>query len=137
MSKSKSRVTLGLIFGAVAGFFAGVLSAPQSGKKTRKDIKDSAVDLKKKAISTAEDVADRAVDVAEDVRDRALNTVDDLKDRAADVVEDVRDRATDTYEDTVDTVGDWRHRASRAVESAKKEFKADSDEAVQADKSNK
>ncbi len=110
MSKTKGKVTLGLLFGAVAGFFAGILSAPQSGKKTRKDLKDSAVDLKKKAASTAEE------------------TVGDLKYRAVDAVDDVRDRVLDRYDDAVDAVDELKRRAGRAIDGAKKGFKDEDDE---------
>ncbi len=105
MAKNNGKFALGALFGALAGFFAGVLSAPQSGKKTRGDLKDTAVDLKKKTFSAAEDAKDRAVDV-----------VDDVKERATDVVEDAKDIAYDL-----------KDRTQRAVKSAEKEFKSDGD----------
>jgi len=36
------RVAIGSVIAGVAGYLAGVLTAPKSGKETRKDIKDTA-----------------------------------------------------------------------------------------------
>ncbi len=47
------KLALGAVVGAVAGVVAGVLMAPKSGKETRGDIKKTADNLKKKAISKA------------------------------------------------------------------------------------
>jgi len=42
MSKSQKKFALGALIAAVAGFLAGILSAPKSGKQTRADIKATA-----------------------------------------------------------------------------------------------
>ena len=43
MSKDSSRKwAIGAVLAAVAGFVAGILTAPKSGKETREDIKDTA-----------------------------------------------------------------------------------------------
>jgi len=42
MSKTTKRLAIGTILAAVAGYAAGILTAPKSGKETRKDIKDAA-----------------------------------------------------------------------------------------------
>lgn len=42
MNKRTGKFALGTILAAVAGYFAGILSAPKSGKETREDIKKSA-----------------------------------------------------------------------------------------------
>ncbi len=39
MSKTSGKWALGALFAAVAGFAAGILTAPKSGKETREDIK--------------------------------------------------------------------------------------------------
>lgn len=39
MSKSAKRFAIGAIFAAAAGYVAGILTAPKSGKETREDIK--------------------------------------------------------------------------------------------------
>ena len=41
MGKAK-KFAIGTLFAAAAGYLAGILTAPKSGKETRKDIKDAA-----------------------------------------------------------------------------------------------
>jgi gas vesicle protein len=42
MDKRTKRWAIGAMIAAIAGFIAGILTAPKSGKETRKDIKDAA-----------------------------------------------------------------------------------------------
>ena len=42
MNKSSKRWAIGAMIAAVAGYVAGILTAPKSGKETREDIKDAA-----------------------------------------------------------------------------------------------
>jgi gas vesicle protein len=46
MSKGKG---IGFLLGAIGGAVAGILLAPKSGKETRADIKDKAVEVNDKA----------------------------------------------------------------------------------------
>lgn len=62
------KKVLAVIGAAVAGFAAGILTAPKSGKETRKDLKKKAGKLK----SDAEKVAGKAAVAAKD-------SVDSLK----------------------------------------------------------
>ena len=50
MSKTTKRWALGAVFAAIAGYLAGILTAPKSGKETRQDIKVAA----EKGITEAE-----------------------------------------------------------------------------------
>ncbi len=50
MSKTTKRWALGAVFAAIAGYIAGILTAPKSGKETRQDIKETA----ERGISEAE-----------------------------------------------------------------------------------
>lgn len=50
MNKSTKRWAFGAVFAAVAGYIAGILTAPKSGKETRQDIKETA----EKGITEAE-----------------------------------------------------------------------------------
>lgn len=40
--KSTKRIAIGALFAAVAGYIAGLLTAPKSGKETREDLAESA-----------------------------------------------------------------------------------------------
>jgi gas vesicle protein len=50
MKKASKSLAIGTFFAAIAGYIAGILTAPKSGKETRKDIKETAA----KSISVAE-----------------------------------------------------------------------------------
>lgn len=43
MDKRAKKFAIGAVVAAAAGYVAGILTAPKSGKETRKDIKDTAV----------------------------------------------------------------------------------------------
>jgi gas vesicle protein len=42
MNKSTKRIAIGTVLAAAVGYVTGILTAPKSGKETRKDIKDAA-----------------------------------------------------------------------------------------------
>ena len=50
------KKVLAVIGAAAAGFAAGILTAPKSGKETRQDLKNKAGDMKEKAGDVAKDV---------------------------------------------------------------------------------
>lgn len=49
MSKNSSKWAVGTLLAGVAGFVTGILTAPKSGKATRKDIKDAAIKARAEA----------------------------------------------------------------------------------------
>ncbi|MCA9344700.1 YtxH domain-containing protein [Candidatus Saccharibacteria bacterium] len=49
MNKETKRFAIGSIIMAGIGYLAGILTAPKSGKETRKDVKDAAVKAKMRA----------------------------------------------------------------------------------------
>lgn len=49
MRKGTKQLAIGTVVAAGVGYLAGVLTAPKSGKETRKDIKNAAVKAKKEA----------------------------------------------------------------------------------------
>lgn len=108
---SKGKIAVGAIFGAVAGFVAGVLSAPKSGKETRADIKDAAVKAKDTAVSEVSKAKDVAEKKAHEVKAKAEEIFDDAKTKAQEVVEDVTEKASDI-----------KSRTEQAVEGAKKGY---------------
>ena len=67
-SKNVKKVALSAVVGAAAGFVAGVLLAPKSGKETRADLKKGAKDAAKaahKQLDHAHQELSRYVDKAE------------------------------------------------------------------------
>jgi gas vesicle protein len=59
------KKVLAIIGAIAAGFTAGILTAPKSGKETRKDLKDKAVKLK---ASTARGVTNKLEAIKKDAR---------------------------------------------------------------------
>lgn len=49
MKDRTKKFAIGTIFAAMAGFVTGILTAPKSGKETRKDIKETALKVKNEA----------------------------------------------------------------------------------------
>lgn len=49
MSKNSGKWALGAVVAAVVGYVAGILTAPKSGKETRKDIQNQALKAKAEA----------------------------------------------------------------------------------------
>ena len=64
-------VVLGIIAGAAIGAGIGMLYAPQSGRKTRRDLQKQAVELKKKAGHFSDVVKERAEEFGNTVTDSA------------------------------------------------------------------
>ena len=52
MKDSTKKIAVGEFFVAAAGYVAGILTAPKSGKETRQDIKDAAVKARTEADKT-------------------------------------------------------------------------------------
>jgi gas vesicle protein len=49
MKNNAKRIALGTVVAAAAGYVAGVLTAPKSGKETRKDIKNATIKARQEA----------------------------------------------------------------------------------------
>lgn len=79
------KKTLAIVGAAVAGFAAGILTAPKSGKETREDIKNKAEDLKKSAGEKAEQAKSAAKDSFESVKTGAKKVGDATAQTAHDV----------------------------------------------------
>ncbi len=52
MKDKTKKIAFGAIIAAIAGYIAGLLTAPKSGKETRKDISDKAIKTKTEAEKT-------------------------------------------------------------------------------------
>jgi gas vesicle protein len=85
--------------GGLVGAGTMLLMAPQSGEKTREEIRKKSVELKDKAVNSAEETRHRAGDRLEDISSQTKDRISDLKDRGqkefnaqkANIKEKVRD----------------------------------------------
>lgn len=98
MKKSTKRFALGTLMVVALGYLAGILTAPQSGKETRKDIKDTTA----KGINAAEkelkqlhtqlaDVLGQAKDRASDASGKAKEGLNEAVDNAKAAKEKARE----------------------------------------------
>jgi len=100
MSNTTKKFALGTIFAAVAGYIAGLLTAPKSGKETREDIKDTAdktvaeakKDLEKlhtdleQLIGKVKSEGDALTGKAKDQFDTAVSKATETKDKAQNIL---------------------------------------------------
>jgi gas vesicle protein len=84
----------GLLLGSLAGAVAMLFFAPQSGKKTRQQIRRNAIELRDQTTASVEDavtqVRDRAGKIVADVSGQAM----DLKKQGQDALVEQLDRVT-------------------------------------------
>jgi gas vesicle protein len=71
MMNTTQKILLAGIAGLTAGATAGVLMAPDKGKKTRKKLKRSAEDLKQ----SAEDLIDETKESLKDLAEKGMESV--------------------------------------------------------------
>jgi len=115
MAKGK-KFGLGLIIGAIAGVVAGLLTAPKSGKETRKDIKDKAVEVKGAAERKLKDAykeldklaaeakvqAKKLQGKAKEEMDGYLKKADELKEKAKAAITSIKSGDDDNDDATID-----------------------------------
>ena len=84
---SKGKFGLGLLFGAAVGTVAGILTAPKSGKETRKELKEKAEEIGKV-------VKEKTSEFVEDAKVKTEAAVEEVKIEAG----KLQKRALNTYE---------------------------------------
>lgn len=85
------KMLMGMVVAGMAGYLAGVLTAPKSGSETRQDIKNSAgrvvADIQERIENLREDIDDLiviATDKSYELRGRAKNQLNDSIEAARD-----------------------------------------------------
>ena len=84
------KVAVGTLLAAAAGYVAGILTAPKSGKETRGDIKDAAqkgVEKTEAELKKAKEKVGEAVDTA---KDRANQLTGRAKEKATVALEEAK-----------------------------------------------
>ena len=98
MKSTDKKIALGTVIGIAAGFIAGILTAPKSGKETRKDIKDAS----SKVINEAEkrlkvlyaeldEAIVKATQKAKTYKGKGRDKLDQLVDKAKDAKQKAKD----------------------------------------------
>lgn len=98
----------GVLVGGLAGAVTMLLVAPQSGERTRVQIRRRAREMREQLADTADDVRERAEDAVDGARDRARH----LTQRVASGVEDAQQRGQELLDEQ-------RERVTSAVEAGK------------------
>ena len=98
----------GVLIGGLAGATSMLLLAPQSGERTRRQIRRRALEIR-----------DQVSDSAEEARDLAEARVDDALDSVRKLRKGARQRIDDIQQHGQDLVDDQRERVNSAVEAGK------------------
>jgi len=92
----------GAVIGGLAGALTMLLMAPQSGERTRRQIRRKALKLRDQvadnaegAMEKAEESLDEALERVRKLRKETINSVDDVQQRGQDLLEEQRDRVKD------------------------------------------
>lgn len=94
MNKAFKRLAIGTLVAGAAGYVAGILTAPKSGKETRKDIKTTA----DKTVSSAEKQLKRTHTELNDLLDEAKKRGKDLKGKSKAQFDEASSTATTAKE---------------------------------------
>lgn len=111
----KGKYFLAGVLGAVTGIIGGLLLAPQSGKKTRKDITELALKIGKQIESGAKETEARAKDVFGKASETTIAKYDEIKGAVVDKLVEFKKVGK-----TID-----KEKYSTIVDGVVKEFKED------------
>ena len=127
MGKS-NKFFLATLIGAAAGVVGGLLLAPQSGKKTRQDLKKIAMKLGKEVQGTVKDTKEKVKDVFGKVNDDVMLKYKKIKSAAVNKVAEVKAAGKaidkDKYEEIVSkVVGEYKDDFKETKDGAMKMVK--------------
>jgi gas vesicle protein len=66
------KIALGALVAGAAGYVAGILTAPKSGKETRQDIADKAAELKEESIEQLQELRDELDNLLEEAKNKTV-----------------------------------------------------------------
>ncbi len=109
MKDGAKKIAVGAAIAGFAGYVAGILTAPKSGKETRKDIANKAVKLKQDAekklktlLSELGDLLEEAKKIGKDLKDKSATEFADVvakaqfaKDKARELLSAIHEGDTD------------------------------------------
>lgn len=103
-SKTVKKVAIGSAIAGAVGYLAGILSAPKSGKQTRQDIADKAVDVK-----------DSAEDQLNELNEELKNLIKNTKDKSVGMGSSARAE----YNETLIKAKDAQNKAGEVLKAVK------------------
>ncbi|NLN59494.1 MAG: YtxH domain-containing protein [Deltaproteobacteria bacterium] len=123
MAEKNSDFLRGVIIGGVIGAVIGILFAPKSGRKTRKDIVRKTDEIVKKA----KDEYEGALEKSKVVYESAIRKAKEIQLMAREKVEDVEDVVSDLAEKGRETLQENKTRLKKALDAGIGAFKEESD----------
>lgn len=72
MAKEGKKIAIGAAIAGVVGYVTGILTAPKSGKETRRDIADKAEDIKESAEEQLEKAHDELADLIKTAKSKSI-----------------------------------------------------------------
>ena len=88
----------GMLLGSLLGALVMLLLAPQSGVKTRKQIRRKGRDMRLKTTDAVDDTVDQVRDKAHDITSGIHDQAEALQQRGVDVVDQQKERWTPVFE---------------------------------------
>lgn len=125
MKNSTKRFAVGAVVAGIAGYLAGLLTAPQSGKETRQDIKDGAVRGMREAERQLKKLHTELNDVLAEASERADKLSGKAKEELEVAVVATR-RAKETAREILSAVHEGRaedKELEKAIKDAQKAIK--------------
>lgn len=122
MKDSTKRFAIGALIAGAAGYLAGLLTAPQSGKETRQDIKDTAVKGMREAERQLKKLHTELNDVLAEATERADKLSGKAKEELETAVATTR-RAKETAREILSAVHEGRAEdkdLEKAIKDAQK-----------------
>jgi gas vesicle protein len=131
---AKRRFGLGIIIGAIAGVIAGLLTAPKSGKETRDDIKNKAMDVKGVAERKLKDAHKELCELTDEAKkhttklqgkaskelEELVSKADSLKDKIKIAITSIKSGDDDNDDATIDQLlKDLKSLKDKIVEKTK------------------
>lgn len=132
MAKAAKKVAVGAMMAGAAGYLAGILTAPKSGKETRKDIKDAAVKAKAEAEKKLKEIhsdlgklLDEAKDKGTKLSGKAKDELNAAVEKAKAAKEKVREMISSMHDEVVEDpdIKEAVKKGKETVEELKKTIK--------------
>lgn len=122
MAKEGRKFALGAVIAAAAGYLAGILTAPKSGKETRKDIQNAAVKTKAEAEKALKNLHSELADLIKEAKQKAKDLSDTAKEELTGAVEKAQTAKEKTREilSAIHEGGANDEDLQRAIDEAKK-----------------
>lgn len=109
MNKNSKKFAIGAVIAAGVGYVTGILTAPKSGKETREDVKNAAINAKREAEKTLKKLhselneqLDRAKVVADKIQVSGKKELERMVTAARIAKEKARDMLTALHEGDVE-----------------------------------